>query len=188
MLGGVRPRFLLRLDDPELLNLCLRVRQRPCPHCQSTGGVIRHGYAKGYQADSHRREIRRLRFFCSNRRNRPGCGGTFSLLWSDLIAGSSIAAAALLDLISGVADRRPLHRVWHDGDFPFSITTAYRWLRRWHRGQPHLRTRLARDHPPPRGDDLSSASRTLHHLHLAFPRASCPVAAFQHAHQVDFLP
>jgi len=127
-------------------------------------------------------------FFCSNRRNRPGCGGTFSLLWSDLIAGAGIAAAALLDLISGVADGRPLHRVWHDGAFPFSITTAYRWLRRWHRGQPHLRTRLARDHPPPRGEPLPPASRTLRHLHLAFPQASCPVAAFQHAHQVDFLP
>jgi hypothetical protein len=187
MLGGVRLRFLHRLDDPDLLNLCLRVRQRPCPHCQSTGSIIRHSYSKGYRPDGRQRETRRLRFFCSNRRNRPGCGGTFSLLWSDLITRSGIAAA-LLDLIAGVADGRSLHGVWHDGAFPFSVTTAYRWLRRWHRQQPHLRTHLARDHPPPRGDHLPSASRTLRHLRLAFPRASCPVAAFQHAHQVDFLP
>jgi hypothetical protein len=81
-----------------------------------------------------------------------------------------------------------LHGVWQRGDFPFSITTAYRWLARWLRNQAHLRAYLARTHPPPQGVGTTASQRTLIHLSRAYPSDPCRITAFQHQHQQDFLP
>ena len=127
-------------------------------------------------------------FFCSNRHRNRGCGRTFSILWSHLITRSGIAAAHLSGLIAGVAQGRPLHQVWHQGDFPFSVTTAYRWWRRWINNQSHLRSHLSRSRPPPRQDHRSSVDSTLRHLSQAYPDEFCRITAFLNRHQQHFLP
>ena len=127
-------------------------------------------------------------FFCSNRHSHRGCGRTFSILWSHLITRSSIASGHLLELITGVVQGLPLHRVWHQGSFPFSITTAYRWLQRWQLNQAHLRSHLSRTHPPPRKKMGSASRSTLLHLSQAYPNERCRITAFQEQHQQHLLP
>ncbi|MEJ6582048.1 MAG: hypothetical protein QNL33_12140 [Akkermansiaceae bacterium] len=99
-----------------------------------------------------------------------------------------MATSELLELISGVARGTPRHRVWHQGSFSFSITTAYRWCQRWLLHQAHLRTHLSRTHPPPRGDMGSATASTLLHLSQAYPNERCRITAFQNQHQQHFLP
>lgn len=53
----------LPLGHHKLLSLMTDLRQRPCPHCQCSETLIRHGYSSGYRAHGHQREIRRFRFF-----------------------------------------------------------------------------------------------------------------------------
>jgi len=98
-----------------------------------------------------------------------------------------MASSQLLELIAGVAQGLPLHRVWNQGTFPFSITTAYRWLHRWQRNQAHLRSHLSRTHPPPRIELRSSTDTTFLHLSQAYPDERCRITAFQHQHQQPFL-
>ena len=98
-----------------------------------------------------------------------------------------MSSGQLLALIDGVAQGKPLHQVWHQGQFPFSVTTAYRWIRRWHRSQAHLRSHLSRTRAPPRGDMGSAAATTFLHLSQAYPNERCRITAFQNQHQQDFL-
>jgi hypothetical protein len=99
-----------------------------------------------------------------------------------------MAASQLLELISQVTQGVPLHRVWHQGDFTFSITTAYRWFQRWQLHQAHLRSHLCQTHPPPRGDLGSAGASTFLHLSQTYPNECCRITAFQNQHQQDFLP
>lgn len=110
------------------------------------------------------------------------------MLWGHLIAHTNLAADALISLIRKTAEGQPLHRVWRLGNFPFSITTAYRWFARWLANQAHLRAHLSRTHPPPQGVGSTASQRTLIHLSKAYPDKPCWIAAFQQQHQQDFLP
>jgi len=92
-----------------------------------------------------------------------------------------------MTLIREVAKGQPLHRVWRLGRFPFSITTAYRWLARWLRNQAHLRAHLSRTHPPPHGVGSTASQRTLIHLSKAYPDMPCWITVFQHQNQQGFL-
>lgn len=54
---------LLPFDHHKLLSLIGELRQQPCPYCQRSETLIRHGYSTGYRAHGHQREVRRFRFF-----------------------------------------------------------------------------------------------------------------------------
>ena len=98
-----------------------------------------------------------------------------------------MGSGQLLELIAGVSEGKSLHQVWHQGQFPFSVTTGYRWIRRWQRNQAHLRSYLSRTRPPPHGDRISASATTFLHLSQAYPDEHCRITAFQYQHQQDFL-
>jgi hypothetical protein len=92
-------------------------------------------------------------------------------------------------LIAAHAAGQTVHRAWSQSTFPHSITTAYRWVKRWHRNLGHLRSHLARAHPPPRQQCDSASASTYRHLIEAFPPADpCRIGAFQQLTQAHFLP
>ena len=74
---GVRLKFthLLPLGHHKLLSLMTEVRQQPCPHCQRSETLIRHGYSSGYHAHGHQREVRRFRFFAPTAINAKAVAG-----------------------------------------------------------------------------------------------------------------
>lgn len=72
--------------------------------------------------------------------------------------------------------------------FPFTITTAYRWVKKWRLGTPHIRSRLCLVRPPPVQGNISNDLHTLRHLESAFPYAHCPLEAFQNTFQLPLLP
>jgi len=127
-------------------------------------------------------------FFCSNRYSNKGCGRTLSILWSHLIARTSLAAGDLLKLIAAYSSGQSVHQIWSSGNFPLSLTSAYRWIARWHRQRGHIRSQLARIRPPPHLPGASANTSTFQHLHEAFPQDPCCIAAFQSRLQTDLLP
>lgn len=127
-------------------------------------------------------------FFCSNRYSNTGCGGTFSLLWSHLLTRSSLCSAEIMRLIREVStSAESLHHLWWKGGYTMSLSTVYRYWKKWRRSFGHLRAQLSRDHPPPEGEGVAEAHMVLH-LEKAFGEDSTSwVAAFQERCQRDFF-
>ncbi len=67
-------------DDSKWAATVERLMQMPCPHCQTTGTLNRHGSLHGFDDESpQRKTLRARRIFCSNRGRRAGCGRIFSI-------------------------------------------------------------------------------------------------------------
>lgn len=176
---------LFTRDDSEWAATVERLKQMPCPHCQTTGTLNRHGSLRGFDDDSPRRKtLRARRIFCSNRGRRTGCGRTFSIwiaskirrsslttvtLWAFLQRAAAGSVAAAMRTAAGRRGGRCWQRIW----------------RRFDRAQSRLRTALACRGPPPEMPPGTShrpdIAQVLAHLQSAFPHADDPLAAYQRA-------
>ena len=83
------------------------------------------------------------------------------------------------------------HSVWQHSSLPISLTSAYRWIRRWRLGTARMRSLLCLLQPPP-GQQAGTSTDylTLQHLTHTFPAAPgtrCPIAAFQRHLQTPIL-
>jgi len=127
-------------------------------------------------------------FFCSTRDSNQGCGKTFSLLWNHLISRASVCPLEVIKLLTEVVDStRSLHHLWFQGRYQMSLTSAYRWRRKWQNSLAHLRSQLHRDHPPPRTEGHADALM-IQHLSEAFGEDSTGwVPSFQQDYQRDFF-
>lgn len=123
-------------------------------------------------------------FFCSGRYSNRGCGHTFSLLWSHLLVRSSLCSKEIMELINEASSSsQSLYRLWWKGGYGMSLSSAYRYWRRWKKSFGHLRAQLSRDHPPPHSDQAADAQMVLH-LSKAFGEESTGwVRSFQEAYQ-----
>ena len=136
---------------------------------------------RGQHWHRHQRDA----FFCSNRYSNTGCGRTFSVHWDSVIPHCSLRTDQLLKLIEAVAAGATVHSAWQQGSqFPLSLTSAYRWIKRWRLGTAGMRALLCLLEPPP--DQQSGTSTdwlTLQHLASAFPATlddlRCRIGAFQ---------
>ena len=67
------------------------LKHTPCPHCQTVGMLICHGFLYGYDDTSPRRKTARARrILCSNRKAGHGCGKTFNVWLADKIRRLSL--------------------------------------------------------------------------------------------------
>lgn len=129
-------------------------------------------------------------FFCSDRYANQGCGRTYSLLYTHHIHASNICAVALLTLIGKVASGSKTHKAWSASRSSFSITTAYRFIRRWRAACAHIRSTLSRTRPPPQHSHHGAEHTTWLHLQqdCHTPGGTCCITVFQTLYQQHFLP
>jgi hypothetical protein len=177
-------------DDAEWAAIVERLKLTPCPHCRAVGTLIRHGVLTGFDDSSPRRTVRARRIFCSNRHRRCGCGRTVSVWYADKIRRLSLVArtvwaflkravagtiAAAIRATQSTRSDRTMRRVWT----------------RFQRAQSAIRTALLNRGPPPEISAAAfrrpAAAHVLAHLQSTFPRAGCPVAAFQPATRSFFI-
>lgn len=148
------PRFAA--DLAALFALCHHAKLWRCPRCGQRGAFNAHGSLRGLAQYGPGKDARRgLRFLCSDRGRRPGCGRTWSVLLAQVLRRASVRTATLwrfcLELLTGLG----VPAAWERSRSGFSLESAYRWRRRWRQGEPALRTWLCRGRAPP--DDLAEA-------------------------------
>ncbi len=94
----------------------------------------------------------------------------------------------LSKLLLAVAKGASIASAWKKGTFPFVISVAYRWVKKWRLGSSHIRSHLYCVRPPPEQSNINNDLYTLQHLEDAFPYAHCPLEKFQNHFQSTFLP
>jgi len=175
-------------DEAEWIEIARKLKLTPCPHCKVVVNLIRHGALQGFD-ECRRIVLRAHRVFCSHRNRRPGCGRTISVWLADNIRRLKVTTRRLWNFlqkaVAGTMEAaiRALH----------SRLSDRTWQRIWARfnaAQSHVRTALANRYPlpvPPVKPSRRPAALVLAHLLAAFPKADCPIAAFQFTIQIFFL-
>lgn len=166
-----------------------RLKGLLCPHCKLTGFLILHGFLYGYAEEQHMAKSKRgHRIFCSNRKNRNGCGRTFSLLLAAFIKHFTISAKTLGNFLSNIASGLNRLQAFKRANGPLTVSSLYRLFNRFQQVQARIRTLLLSVKDPPDGRGISDpAVQTIRHLHSLVHNDSCPVACFQLLFQVSFL-
>lgn len=131
------------------------------------------------------------RFFCSNRYSHGGCGRTFSSFWEQSIPYASLDTNRLSKLIECASERpeRAIHAIFQESKdrLQISLSTAYRWVRRFKLHQSTIRCALFRLVQRRREDcDLPNETITWRWLKEFFVELACPIAAFQSQSQLAF--
>lgn len=168
------PRFAA--DLAALLQLARLAKQWRCPLCGRRGTFNAHGRLLGLAESGPGKDaVRGLRFLCSGRGRRPGCGRTWSVLLGQVLRGVSVRTAQLWRFCVAWLGGLGVLGAWERARTGFSLESAYRWRRRWRQGEPALRTWLCRGREPP-PDDLAAAI-------VAACGAADPIAVFQQGEQ-----
>ncbi len=164
----------------------MQMKMSVCPHCKRKGYLILHGYLYGFSESTMDSIKRGHRIFCSNRKNKSGCGKTFSILKSVFIQNFVICAKTLWDFLNSARYGIPLSKAFRSTGTNMSMTTCYRIFKKFRFNQPRIRTRLLNTKAPP---DLTCVKnpliQTIIHLEEVFPNS--PVSDFQHHFQSSFL-
>ena len=183
--GGAR----IVADRRALEEACLGAKQLACPHCARTGMVIGHGLLFGYAEHDSERVVRGRRLLCSKRHLRTGCGRTFSVLLSCVIAGFSVRTRTLSRMLTAVIGSVCRKVAWERAGTPrgLSLRSGYRLWRRLLAAQSHLRTTLSSTCPPPASSDPRPLAQLLEHLHCALGTTECVLSNFQLAFQCQLL-
>ena len=121
--------------------------------------------------------------YCSNRGLREGCGRTFSVFVAEVLPRHTFTASLvwqwLLKLLAGLSSKAAAEQV----RLPFTLEAVYRLRRSLVRRLDALRTRLARERPPPVSTQTDPLLQTAEHLRELFPGSACPPAEFQLQYQ-----
>lgn len=174
---SVRLRFVAGVE--ELDEVLRGAKQRACPHCGRTGTLIGHGLLFGYAEQGSERVVRGRRLLCSSRHRRTGCDRTWSVRIANVIAGFSVRAAALSNLLSAVVQGVGRKATWAAQAPGLSTRSGYRLWRRLLAAQSHLRTALCSLCPPPPSQDPRPIAQLLAHLEHALGTVHCVLASFQ---------
>jgi hypothetical protein len=169
----------LRALDPKAL---------ACPRCGLYGTLNAHGWLSGYAEIGSARVLRGRRLYCSDRFRRPGCGRTFSVLLSRMIAGFTATTETLARfvraVVAGTCRKAAWERVARAGLVPRS---GYRLWRRLDRAQSTLRSRLSRLCPPPDTRSALPMAQLVAHLDVALGPADDVFARLQSRLQTSLL-
>lgn len=142
------PRF--GRDEPALAGVLLGIKLLACPHCRRIGALIGHGFLRGYAERGSEQVVRGRRFFCSNRSLRFGCGRTFSVALTTILAGFVVRTLTLLCFARAVLGGLTRRAAWvGEAGCAFSLSSGYRLWRRLSAAQSALRARLSREAPAP---------------------------------------
>ena len=202
-------------NDTQFKEELYNIRASLCPHCSVMGNLICHGYLYGYAEDSNEKVHRGRRIYCTNRkRNRNGCGKSFSILYSDFIKGFSIRALTLWRALKEIASGKPIYKAFEKNiektlnedensnnchfdndstanDRPcsnYSISAAYAVWKSFKLNCFHIRSFLGKKRGPPKDCSASDPhTTTILHLEETYPDSKCPVSTFQEGFGVPFL-
>lgn len=126
-------------------------------------------------------------FFCSSRGMNHGCSRTFSILYSNRLRNSPTHLASIVKLLSAYAQGSSVHQAFNTTRLSFSITSAYRFVKRWKQSISHIRRWL--DFKPPPQSTLSATPeiRTWNLLIKWSDQAHCAGSLFQLSFQQSLL-
>ena len=125
--------------------------------------------------------------FCSNRGQRGGCGGTFSIFLAEVLPRHTVRATMLWKLLSQLLTEAGIKAVSETLRLPFALETLYHLLHRLRRRLDALRCRLCRQHRAPDSSQSDPLRQTIEHLQAVFANQLCPVTEFQVFFQEPFL-
>lgn len=170
-------------------DLLAKLKITPCPHCKTTGALIKHGFLRGYdQQHQLGKTVRAARVFCSNRHLAAGCGRTFSVWIADKIKHLFLSADSLWQFLTAAVSLGNKLEAFRDLNSGLSDSAAYHIWRRFLNAQVAIRTSLSRLCEPPKMVSDCPAKLTLAHLAQAFKEHPLsPIAAFGAALQVFFI-
>ena len=180
------PRFYESEHNFEQIHTFLKLYK--CPFCNLIGFLILHGYLKGYDEKTGTYGIKRgHRIFCSNRKNRKGCGHTFSILMARFLKHIILSANTvwhfLKNILNGMCKRKAMGNI----QSIFSESLAYNIWQRFCINQTHIRTNLLRLKKPPAIHTNIPHIQTILHLDESFSYSDCPISSFQLHFQLPFF-
>jgi hypothetical protein len=176
------PRRFVR-DRQGLDDALAQAKQISCPHCHRTGMIVGHGLLMGYAERSSDREVRGRRLLCSGRLRRSGCGRTFSVLISTMMAGFAVRTRSLSGLLEAVVGGCCLKAAWEKVGTGLSLRSGYRLWARLMAAQSHVRTMLCAVGPPPASTDARPVAQMLAHLRQVLGSSECVLGSLQFALQ-----
>ena len=71
-----------------------------------------------------------------------GCGRTFSVLFSHILPRHSTRSRHLKDFFNTLLNFSNVHAAWYHSSVPFSIRTAYNWLKKLKNSQAIIRSNM----------------------------------------------
>jgi hypothetical protein len=172
-------------------DLLAKIKITPCPHCNKTGFLNRHGSLLGSTLNlmgNVVRGARAVRVYCSDRNNSSGCGRTFSVWTADKIKYLFLSAECLLQFLSDAVSSGNVVQAFRNLKSGLNERAAYRIWRRFLNAQVAIRTALLALCEPPQVDSDCPAKLTLEHLTKAFHgHKLSPIAAFAATLQTFFI-
>jgi hypothetical protein len=181
------PRFVR--DESALSGVLLGLKVTACPYCRQIGALNGHGFLRGYAEQSSAVVARGRRVFCSNRGQRPGCGRTFSVLVSTVLAGFVVRTLTLFCFATSVLSGLTRRAAWlREAQGALSLSSGYRLWRRLSEAQSTLRGRLCREAAPPDSPAREPLAQLMVHLRLVVGESEAdPFAALQNVVQQRLL-
>lgn len=129
--------------------------------------------------DCAAQQVRGQRVFCSNRGQRGGCGGTFSLFLADVLPRHSVRATLFWKLLCHLLAGASIKEAAESLRVPFALETAYGVVRRLGQRLDVLRACLCQKQSPPPSQDSAPLLLTVRHFQAVFAGAACPLSEFQ---------
>lgn len=176
-------------DEKSLEKLDSSRKWKPCPHCQRRGNIALHGFLKGCGDDSNDGEVKRgRRYYCSARGSAEGCNRTFSVLFADYIPHFMFSTILVWKYLQELNPSVNCHQAWLSIQCKISISTAYRWKRRFQKLLPWARQNLCAQQPYPESSSMHPIVQTLMHFKNVFPDSLCEFKNYQLAFNCSVFP
>lgn len=176
-------------DDDHRDRILSKLKLLVCPHCRRANELICNGKRHGNDPASHRdkRIVRGQRIRCSNRGQRQGCGGNFSIFEARILPRFCVDARLLWAFLEALLNNASVHAAAQTVLRYFSLSSAYRWRRRLADVQTKLRHHLCGLMPTPASPSSDPLLQLIDHLREALPGQVGSVEAFQGQIQQAFF-
>lgn len=174
--------------EEEFSHIHTNLKLFKCQHCKCEGCLILHGYLYGYAEGLGSTRIKRgRRIFCSNRKNRKGCGKTFSFLMASFIKNFIISTNTLWKFLNKISQGYSLASAFRSSNNKICESCIYGIFKKFKYNQVRIRSFLTRIKTPPKVKTKNNTILTIYHLKSVFGWSYCPISEFQHYFQTSFL-
>jgi hypothetical protein len=164
------------------------LKQQRCPRCGQNETLNRHSLLHGNDpGKTTGQSARGQRVFCSNRGQRGGCGGTFSIFLAEVLPRHTVTATLLWKLLSQLLSEAGIKAAAESLRLPFALETLYHLLHSLRQRSDRLRPWLCRRGKAPDSSQTDPLLQTVEHLQCVFTHSLCPVSEFQFAFQQPLL-
>jgi hypothetical protein len=164
------------------------LKQQRCPRCGCNETLNRHSVLYGNDpAQASGRVARGQRVVSTNRGQREGCGGTFSLFPADILPRHNFTATLLWQLLCALLAEASMKRAAQSLAAYCALETCGHLLHRLRRRLDAVRCRLCLRQKAPESSQSDPLLQTVEHLQSVFPHRPCPLSEWQLAFQQPLL-